>query len=191
MIQPLFASVDVLDDALLTCAPPLAPQSPARPPPAPGTAGVAPMAPGVGGFNIDLPSSHDAVEEVAVAIQGALQRSSLNDPEPGPRPPKKIETAVAVWIGRASFIWNMLLIMPIIGFLTLAPRDDPFLRSADGFTGFGGSRPYSEATAEIIDAEVERILQECYASGYPLRGQIDRNNKPGDAVPAASVRDSL
>src|SRR5207253_90163 len=42
-----------------------------------------------------------------------------------------------------------------LGPVTLAPRDDPFLRSADGFTGFGGSRPYSEATAEIIDAEVE------------------------------------
>src|SRR6266550_5093621 len=82
------------------------------------------MAPGVGGCNIDLPPSHDAVEEVAVASQGALQRSSLNDPEPGWRPPKKIGTAVAVWIGRASFIWNMLLIIPIIGFMTLAPGDD-------------------------------------------------------------------
>ena len=124
MIQPLCASVDASGDALMTFAPPLAPQSSARPPPAPGTAGVARMAPGVEGCNIDLPPCHDAVEEVALAIQGALQRSSLKDPEPGPRPPKKIETAVAVWIGRASFIWNMLLIIPIIGFMTLAPRDD-------------------------------------------------------------------
>jgi cell division protease FtsH len=64
-----------------------------------------------------------------------------------------------------------------LGPVTLAPREDPFLRS-DGFSGFGGSRPYSEATAEVVDSEVERILQECYAEGLRLlrehRAELDR-----------------
>jgi cell division protease FtsH len=64
-----------------------------------------------------------------------------------------------------------------LGPVTLAPREDPFLRS-DGFSGFGGSKPYSETTAEIVDSEVERILQECYAEGVRLirehRVELDR-----------------
>jgi cell division protease FtsH len=54
-----------------------------------------------------------------------------------------------------------------LGPVTLSPREDPFL-SRDPFGGFGGSKPYSEATAQIVDAEVERILQECYAEGVRL-----------------------
>ncbi len=64
-----------------------------------------------------------------------------------------------------------------LGPVTLAPREDPFL-SRDPFSGFGGARPYSEATAEVVDAEVERILQECYADGIRLlrehRPELDR-----------------
>ena len=55
-----------------------------------------------------------------------------------------------------------------LGPVTLAPRDDPYLRGADSFAGFGASKPYSEDTAKIIDEEVERILQECYADGMRL-----------------------
>src|SRR5579859_4814464 len=40
-----------------------------------------------------------------------------------------------------------------LGPVTLAPREDPFL-ARDPFAGMGGSKPYSEATAEVIDAEV-------------------------------------
>ncbi len=54
-----------------------------------------------------------------------------------------------------------------LGPVTLAQRDDPFLRG-DGFGGFGSSRPYSEATAQVVDDEVERILQECYAESMRL-----------------------
>ena len=57
------------------------------------------------------------------------------------------------------------------------PREDPFL-SRDPFSGFGGSRAYSEATAEVVDGEVERILQECYAEGIRMlrehRIELDR-----------------
>src|SRR5256712_2403539 len=49
-----------------------------------------------------------------------------------------------------------------LGPVTLSPREDPFL-GRDPFASFGASRPYSEATAQVVDAEVERILQECYA----------------------------
>jgi len=63
-----------------------------------------------------------------------------------------------------------------LGPVTLAPRDDGFL-ARDSF-GFGGSRPYSEATAQVVDDEVERILQECYAQGVRLirdhRDALDR-----------------
>jgi cell division protease FtsH len=63
-----------------------------------------------------------------------------------------------------------------LGPVTLAPRDDPFLRG-DSFPGLGG-KPYSEATAKTVDDEVERILQECYADGVRLltenREALDR-----------------
>jgi len=71
--------------------------------------------------------------------------------------------------------WGM---SPKLGPVTLASRDDPFLGGRDALAGFGGSKPYSEATAEVIDAEVERILQECYADGIRLirshRDALDR-----------------
>jgi cell division protease FtsH len=51
--------------------------------------------------------------------------------------------------------------------VTLAPRDDPFLGGRVGL-GFGESKPYSEATAQEIDVEVQRILQECYDNGLQL-----------------------
>jgi cell division protease FtsH len=64
-----------------------------------------------------------------------------------------------------------------LGPVTLSPRDDPFLRG-DSFPGLGGGKPYSEATAKVVDDEVERILQECYAEGVRLiidhRDALDR-----------------
>jgi cell division protease FtsH len=63
-----------------------------------------------------------------------------------------------------------------LGPVTLSPRDDPFLRGG-GFPG-GNATPYSEATAKVVDDEVERILQECYADGVRLlqehRDALDR-----------------
>src|SRR6266849_4338216 len=64
-----------------------------------------------------------------------------------------------------------------LGPVTLAPREDPFL-ARNPFGGFGDSKPYSEATAEVVDAEVERILLECYTNGVRLlreqREALDR-----------------
>jgi cell division protease FtsH len=64
-----------------------------------------------------------------------------------------------------------------LGPVTLSGRDDPFLRG-DALAGLGSSKPYSESTAKVIDDEVERILQECYAEGVRLlrehRDALDR-----------------
>jgi hypothetical protein len=151
MTQPPCASVDPLDDALLTSAPLLAPQSPIRPPPAPGPTGVARVTPGVGGCNIVLPPSG-----TTVATQDALHRSSLNDLEPRPRPLIKIETTVAVWIGRASFIGNMLLVIPIIGFMTLAPHDDVSKPTSDMQSVM---MPSHERTAKIFSHPLRLIVE--------------------------------
>src|SRR6266511_189208 len=70
--------------------------------------------------------------------------------------------------------WGM---SPRLGPVTLAPREDPFL-GRDPYAGFGGSKPYSETTAQLIDEETERILNECYAEGVRLlrehRTALDR-----------------
>jgi cell division protease FtsH len=62
-----------------------------------------------------------------------------------------------------------------LGPVTLASRDDSFLGNS---LGFGGSKPYSEATAQVIDSEIERILHECYNDGIGLlrehRVELDR-----------------
>ena len=64
-----------------------------------------------------------------------------------------------------------------LGPVTLAPREDPFL-GRNPYAGFGESKPYSEATAQVVDGEVERILQECYGEGVRLlhehRDSLDR-----------------
>ncbi len=63
-----------------------------------------------------------------------------------------------------------------LGPVTLAPRDNPFL-PGDQALGFAGSKPYSEATAQEIDAEVQRILSDGYEQGVKLlrdhRHQLD------------------
>jgi cell division protease FtsH len=63
-----------------------------------------------------------------------------------------------------------------LGPVTLAPREDPYLNGP--FSGFSGSKPYSEETAKLVDEEVQRILQECYEEGLRLlrkhRDALDR-----------------
>jgi cell division protease FtsH len=65
-----------------------------------------------------------------------------------------------------------------LGPVTLSARGNSFLGGDDG-PGFGSSRPYSEETARTIDAEVQRILEECYVSGLAL---IRENRSRLDAL---------
>jgi len=52
-----------------------------------------------------------------------------------------------------------------IGMVELAPRDNPYLASGGAFAG---SKPFSEETARIIDAEVHRIIAESHAEAKRL-----------------------
>jgi cell division protease FtsH len=52
-----------------------------------------------------------------------------------------------------------------LGMVQLAPRDNPFLRWP---AGFGGEKPFSEQTAALIDAEVQRIINECHEGAKRL-----------------------
>ena len=46
-----------------------------------------------------------------------------------------------------------------IGMVQLAPRENPYL---SGPEGYGGAKPFSEHTAETVDAEVRRIIGESH-----------------------------
>jgi Peptidase family M41 len=50
------------------------------------------------------------------------------------------------------------------------PRESPFLGAPAGVLP-EGPRPYSERTAELVDTEVQRILQDCYAEAKRLLEQ--------------------
>ena len=69
-----------------------------------------------------------------------------------------------------------------LGPVTLAPRESPFLGSGGGESGFGSSKPYSETTATLIDAEVRRILQESYDEAVRL---LRAHRRELDALAAA------
>jgi cell division protease FtsH len=60
-----------------------------------------------------------------------------------------------------------------LGMVELAPRDNPYL----GAGGWGAGRPFGEATARTIDAEVQRIIGECHGEAGRLlrahRGALD------------------
>jgi cell division protease FtsH len=61
--------------------------------------------------------------------------------------------------------WGM---SDVLGPVTLAPRESPFLSGGGGMSAFGANKPYSETTAALIDAEVRRILQEHYDEAVRL-----------------------
>jgi cell division protease FtsH len=54
-----------------------------------------------------------------------------------------------------------------LGLVQLAPRDNPYL---GGPGAFGGAKPFSEATAEAVDAEVLRIIGESHEEAKRLLG---------------------
>ena len=61
-----------------------------------------------------------------------------------------------------------------LGMVQLAPRENPYLSSMGGY---GGTKPFSEATAEAIDAEVLKIISESHEEAKRLlrvhRQQLD------------------
>jgi cell division protease FtsH len=61
-----------------------------------------------------------------------------------------------------------------LGLVQLAPRENPYL---SGPKGYAGARPFSEETAEAIDAEVRKIIGESYDEATRLltghRQQLD------------------
>ena len=61
-----------------------------------------------------------------------------------------------------------------VGMVQLAPKDNPYLA---GSTGYAGVKPFSEATAQAIDAEVLRIIAESHDEAKRLltahRQQLD------------------
>jgi cell division protease FtsH len=68
-----------------------------------------------------------------------------------------------------------------IGPVTLEPPDGRFLPGTEGFTG---SVPYSEATATLVDTEVQRILQDAHATGVRM---LQEHRFELDALAAALV----
>jgi cell division protease FtsH len=70
-----------------------------------------------------------------------------------------------------------------LGPVTLAPRDGASANGMDGFGfGFGGGKPYGDTTADAIDAEVQRLLEESAAEASRLLGL---NRRELDALAAA------
>jgi len=61
-----------------------------------------------------------------------------------------------------------------VGMIQLAPRDNPYLGGAGAY---GGTKPFSEKTAQMIDAEVRRIIGESHDEAKRLltahRKQLD------------------
>jgi cell division protease FtsH len=68
----------------------------------------------------------------------------------------------------------------------LAPRENPYL---SGPTGYAGAKPFSEETAEAIDAEVRNIIGESHDEAKRL---LNAHRQPLDAlVDALLSRETL
>jgi len=52
-----------------------------------------------------------------------------------------------------------------VGMVQLAPRDNPYLSGPEGYVG---AKPFSEETAQVIDAEVRRIIGESHHEALRL-----------------------
>jgi cell division protease FtsH len=61
----------------------------------------------------------------------------------------------------------------------LAPRENPYL---SGPEGYGGSKPFSEQTAEAVDDEVRRIIGDSHDEAKRL---LTRHRKSLDALAEA------
>jgi cell division protease FtsH len=73
-----------------------------------------------------------------------------------------------------------------LGLVQLAPRENPYLSDANGY---GGTKPFSEATAAAIDDEVHKIIGESYDEARRL---LTEHRQQLDAlVEALLVRETL
>ncbi|MGH7874248.1 MAG: ATP-dependent zinc metalloprotease FtsH [Candidatus Binatia bacterium] len=68
-----------------------------------------------------------------------------------------------------------------LGLVQLAPRDNPYLNTAGGY---GSARPFSEGTAEAIDAEMLKIINESHEEAKRL---LSAHRKQLDALAQALV----
>ena len=68
-----------------------------------------------------------------------------------------------------------------LGLVQLAPRENPYL---SGPNGYAGEKPFSEETAEAIDAEVRKIIAESHEEAKRL---LTAHRKQLDALAAALV----
>jgi cell division protease FtsH len=66
-----------------------------------------------------------------------------------------------------------------IGMVQLAPRENPYL---SGPEGYGGTKPFSEETAETVDAEVRKIIGESHDEAKRL---LTKHRKALDALAEA------
>ena len=66
-----------------------------------------------------------------------------------------------------------------VGMVQLAPRENPYLGGAGGFTG---DKPFSEATAQAIDEEVRAIIGDSYEQARRL---LTAHRKELDALAQA------
>jgi cell division protease FtsH len=90
-----------------------------------------------------------------------------------------IEQATAIARGMVTR-WGM---SEKLGMVQLTARQNPYLG------GFGGDKPFSEETGRVIDAEVQRIIDECHDEA---RGLLTEHRKALDAlVEALLVRETL
>ncbi|MBV9891704.1 MAG: ATP-dependent zinc metalloprotease FtsH, partial [Rhizobacter sp.] len=67
-----------------------------------------------------------------------------------------------------------------LGMVQLAPPENAFLESAPGLGG--GEKPFGEHTAELIDSEVQRIIDECHQLAKSL---LRQHRRQLDALVAA------
>ncbi|HXZ99477.1 MAG TPA: ATP-dependent zinc metalloprotease FtsH [Candidatus Binatia bacterium] len=68
----------------------------------------------------------------------------------------------------------------------MSPRVGPLSLSSDGRPQLVSERPYSEATADLIDGEVRRIIEECEAQACSL---LERDRGRLDALVEALLRE--
>jgi cell division protease FtsH len=68
-----------------------------------------------------------------------------------------------------------------VGLVQLAPRENPYLGGSGGYVG---PKPFSEATAEAIDAEVLKIIEDSQAEARRL---LSAHRKQLDALAEALV----